>query len=196
MEIAEIITHRDLRVPWVARWTSEVRGYGYLATPTGVRYRDETPDDRDLGVLWQREGDSRGLGEPQWAQMHTGRQHMAMVGPCCQVCGRVIEGKLTWLLPIWESKPRRGRLNTTTPPTCETCIPVARSLCPHLNAKGAVAFDVSGYRPWGVFGEVYTGVGQHGKVLGDVQFAQPDRLPWVLAKQLIVEIYDFRKRRD
>lgn len=190
----EVYTSRGLQVPWVTRWTSERRSEPYRFTPLGLEYPEPRDDDIWNSVLWQREGFSRGEGEPEWKEMHTGRQRQCMTGPCCQVCGRIIEGKVTWLLPVWEAKTftRKGRITTTTPPTCAGCIEVARAACPHLSANdGGVAYDVRGYRPVAVFGEVVMHEQRH---LGEVQLGTVQSR-FVLGKQLIVEIYDWRKRR-
>jgi hypothetical protein len=187
-----VIMHRGFQVPWVIRWTSERRQEGYRGTPVGVVYPHETPEDRVLdGYLWQREGDSRGVGEPEWTEVHSHRQLECMIGPRCQVCGRLIEGKVTWLHPIWSlrAETKKGRITTATPPTCRDCIPVAQSMCPHLQARGSTALEVTGYRPHAIFGEVWDG---RQRFLGELPL---ERGLWVLGKQLVVEIYDFRKVR-
>lgn len=190
----EIYHHRGLQVPWVTRWTSEVRDAPFRVIPgEGIRYADETPEDRQLGVLWLRQGVSPGLGEPQWKQVHTYRQRDAMTGPCCQVCGRLIEGRVTWLTPAWALKleTQRGRIKTSTPPTCEDCIETARRLCPHLHTHESVVLDVRGYRQWAAFGDIAV-PGAHGQ--GEIPLLD-DRIKYVLGRQMVVEIYDFRKRR-
>lgn len=198
MTTAPVLTVRGLRVPWVTRWTSEVRNDGGTMTPTGVAYRDETPGERVLDVLWLRHNDSPGEGEPQWKTVHTYRQRDAMLGPCCQVCGRVIEGKVTWLMPLsmLAFETHKGRIKTSTPPTCEDCIEIAQSSCPHLGDKGSVVLDVRHYRHWGVFGDAFlpSTAGKALHTMIDVPFGD-DRLKYVMAKQLVVEIFDWRKRR-
>lgn len=196
----EPLTYKGVQVPWVTRWSSEVREDGYeLDIKEGVFYKDEREEDRVLGVLWMRQNNSPGEGIPEFAQVQTYRQRDSMLGPCCQVCGRIIEGKLTWLMPTWMFRAEtrgKNRFRTATPPTCETCIPVARELCPHLNSNDNLVLDVRGYRHWGVFGDLT--LPHRGQVLrqqSEIPFLD-ENIRFVLGRQLVTEIFSYTKRKE
>lgn len=162
-----------------------------------VDYHDTEPRDRIDDVLWMREGESRGEGEPEWAQVSTHRQRACMLDPRCQVCGVKIEStEVPWLLPAsaMDRKSRFG-VTTMTPPICETCIPIAMSSCPQLSRTKVTALTVTAYRPWAYFADYVTirnGRPFHGQ--GEIGWNTED-LGNIMARQVIVELYAFRKRR-
>lgn len=209
---AEQFIRRGLIVPWVTRWTSERRDLPmqpHLDSGTGkvvLDYIEPEPGDRVDGVLWMREGGSRGEGDPEWSQVSTARQRACMLDPRCQVCGTIIEGtEIPWLLPAsaMDRKTRTG-LTTMTPPICETCIPIAMASCPQLGRTKVTALTVHAYRPWAYFGDYVairdvTGEGPkrfgrqfHGQ--GEIPWDSPD-LSSIMARQVIVELYAYRRRR-
>jgi hypothetical protein len=202
-ETPELITRRGLIVPWVTRWTSEVRnpalqpsynpGTGGLA----LDFLDEQPSDRIDGVLWMREGNSRGEGEPEWKQVSSHRQRACMLDQRCQVCGMKIEDtEIPWLLPAsaMDRKTRTG-LTTMTPPTCAACIPIAMRSCPQLGRTKVNAVTVTAYRPWAYFADyvrLEQGRQRHGQ--GEIPWNSADLSP-IMARQVIVELYAYRRRR-
>jgi hypothetical protein len=151
-------TFKGLRVPWVTRWSGEVLDDPYKLTKIAgkalLRYETPAMETRDSHVvLWQREGTTRS-GEPQFSQLSTFRQRAAMNRGRCQVCGRKLHpGPVNWLLTAAQiDHTPEGEVVTMSPPTCDACIPVAKSLCPHLRL-GWVTLRVLEYSVWGVYGE-------------------------------------------
>ncbi|MBO8189508.1 hypothetical protein [Streptomyces spirodelae] len=71
----------------------------------------ELPSDRDgFGVLWARCSYSPGVGRPDFASMHPGRQYECMYAMRCQVCRLTTDG---WRLnhgdtDIWLPKDDPG----------------------------------------------------------------------------------------
>lgn len=148
-------------VPWVTRWSGEVIEESLTISlhperrEIMVGYRNGNENREPSGILWQREGITRG-GEPQWAQVSTYRQRASMTRRKCQVCGRKIESRvIRWLIPkrLLETT-EDGETLTTSPPTCDSCIPLALELCPFLKKSGEwVILRVLEYEAWGVLGE-------------------------------------------
>ena len=201
---------KGLPVPWVARWSAQVspETYGVKVVQTqggGYHLRVEYPEDnwRDQhGTLWQHEGLVR-AGEPQFGMVSTWRQRAAMVKRLCQVCGSKIEGKMTpWILDMMESDMVEildGDPLTATAPVCESCIPLARRLCPHLSKGGSKVYDVLEYELWGVFGEVVTmteaGPKRFQTNLGYREdYGENFSFESVLAKQQVVKLTKFKER--
>lgn len=193
-------------MPYAVRWTSEVLSPGpqlvpRLDGPDGrmrLSFHDEVPEDRIDGVLFLREGDSPGVGEPMWADVHTHRQRRCQVEGRCQVCGQVIEGRVTpWILPYGQLASRvGGTIVTDVAPTCGDCIAVALRHCPHLGRKPYRLIDVRGYRVHSYFGDVV----DHSGIPGRPKHFQADRriggyLGNIMARQTIVELWDHRMRR-
>jgi hypothetical protein len=156
----ELLRYHGRVVPWVTRWTDEVRRHQvrFKRTRSGdlvVSYADGFPEERDPnGFLWQREGIKRG-GEPEFAMVSTYRQRRAMRKGVCQVCGRRIDKRpIQWLVP--ESLfdyTQQGEAVTLSAPTCSDCIPIALELCPHLKRNQLLLAKVLEYQVWGVSGE-------------------------------------------
>lgn len=162
---------RGLPVPWVARWSAEVRA-SYAVDRLSIEvddggsvrigYADEVMADRDAyGGLWLREGLAPGQGEPQFGQVHTARHRSCMVTPRCQVCAaRLDPDRVTFLLPPNESRGVAamdpGSWFTVTPPTCDGCRDAAHLYCPHLRGHRLALVTVRKAGLWGVFGDVVT----------------------------------------
>lgn len=153
--------HKGHPVPWVTRWTGQtdpssfrlamVDGKPHIEYPDGLGIRDQH------GVLWMRESLAR-TGTPEFSQMSTYRQRASMIKRLCQVCGtKIPDGPIKWLIAnkmLYTYYDQNGNEFTCTlsPPTCEPCIPLALSLCPHLK-KGHMILSVEEWEPYGVFGE-------------------------------------------
>jgi len=182
-------------VPFITRWTGEAR----TASPVvardrrGIRYADERSYDRVDGVLWTRIPSQPGKGKPDFGQVHSLRQRLAMARSQCQICGgpadRDPDGTL-WLVDA-QSDALRATHRTIHPPVCEPCAHRSVRACPHLR-KAWTALRVRSVTPWGVMGAYY--VSYQSELLvadaGTYAFTDP-RLPWVRASQLRVELRDF-----
>lgn len=193
------VKHHGLRVPWVARWAPE-EAYFPLRNrveggTTRVAYVDQRPEDVVLDTLWMREfNDKQGEGEPKFGLVSSTRQRTCMLERRCQVCGQPIAGEMTpYVFPRWVArKERHGTKQlTATPPTCVACIPIAAKLCPVLRKGENVYYEVAYQRPAGVFGDRWIKVGE--RKIHD-QGDAPLGAPYVLARTLIVDLIDFRKR--
>lgn len=204
-------------VPWVIRWSNEqVRDMPEVAqvgSDLAFIYQDRNENRDRTGVLWQREGITRG-GEPQWRNVSTYRQRASMLKCLCQVCGKKIDNRpIRWLMALgdgtldglvtpdpgneWNVLPvapgESDETITMQPPTCDGCIELALELCPHLKRNGWQILKVLEYEPWGAFGEIILQT-EHG--VGVMQtFAGYDRnygpeFAWtgVLAKQAVVRL--------
>jgi hypothetical protein len=155
-------------VPWITRWTGEVSSESLQVSidreGVHLNYPDGNEDRDEFGVLWKREGIGRG-GEPQYSQVNTYRQRLAMRRRRCQVCGsRIDERPIRWLMSERQllladgADPYLGLpgdydASTISAPTCSACIPLAMELCPHLRNNPWVILKVLEYEPWGVYGE-------------------------------------------
>lgn len=198
----------SLRVPWVAQWSDEVGDDPVqpfqIGPDVAIRYTDETPDDRVLGVLWMRTRVDRG-GYPQFAQLNVYRQREAMIHQLCQVCG--LPAGDSWLIAPVEHV-RSGPIQTAMPPTCEACVSVARRQCPMLDknrqrsvrsphpAGEGTLLKVRNYRLFAVYGDVVEFVG--GKIVhrkGEFRLSDPRSKTNILGRQLVAEIYDYRRKR-
>ncbi|MGW4799355.1 hypothetical protein ACWEPC_43770 [Nonomuraea sp. NPDC004297] len=127
-------------VPYVTAYEGEELAYqlvveAHAEATGGVRlsYADATAQDWMFGVLWHRQGLSRG-GRPLWRLVNGLRQRRCMLHLLCQVCGRsaVDGGRIWWLLPGSPGVLDGGERFTRAPPTCRPCIPAARAWCPRL----------------------------------------------------------------
>ena len=177
-----MIVRNGRTVPWVTRWSGEVRDDALQRTRDAqgrysLTYEDETPEDRVDGVLWMRSGNDRGAGEPQWAQVHSERQSICMLDPRCQVCGEQIEGVIPWLLPrsAADGKSAAGLITTMTPPTCAACLPIAMTQCPHLSTHRVDLYEVRSHRPWAYFADYIDASGQHRQGAADGRTPAADR---------------------
>lgn len=199
----EFFTHDRCRqaptvVPFIASWSGERA----VAAPTltarlmgGIGYVGEVPDDRYRGVLWRRSLDLRGRGRPLYAEVHPGRQQLAMRHELCQVCGepadRTPEGVL-WLIEDrrgdWAGWPQG--MTTTHPPICRPCVHIARAQCPNLWA-GAVVVRAGYSEICAVYGEQY-GPGPFGPrpVLRDTVLFDEPAISWTIGAQLVRALYD------
>jgi hypothetical protein len=186
-------------VPFIAAWSGE-RGIlepRVVARITGgIGYVGEVPEDRDNGVLWRRFIDRQGHGRPLYAEVHPGRQRLAMRHELCQVCGepadRSDDGVL-WLLEArrhdWKGWP--NGMTTSHPPICVPCVPIARAQCRHL-WSGAVVVRAGRSEVCGVYGQVYK-PGPFGpqRVLDDtVLFEVGPEIAWTIGAQLVRVLYD------
>lgn len=162
-----------------------------LASLSGVAFTDERPEDRDSrGVLWNRRGDARGEGRPEFGNVHPARQRKAMQELLCQVCGgpsnRNDRGVL-WLLEDgrgdWKGWP--NDLLTAHPPVCLPCAREASRSCPHLR-PGNVAVRVASSDVCAVYGTPYILVGR--RLIRrdkDVVALNSPAIRWVVAGQLV-----------
>jgi len=187
-------------VPWVTRWTGEKPrdplqvAMDPMTRDVLVHYGDGRHEEREpSGMLWMREGIQRG-GTPEYSQVSVYRQRASMRRRLCQVCGKAIPGKVIhWLLDPRQIVAREsGATITFSPPTCESCIPLALELCPALKRRHTIA-KVLDYRLWGVYATVVR-VGQDGQpqqtdnALIDYERTDyPFRPHAVIARQQVVE---------
>jgi hypothetical protein len=156
------VTYKGLTVPVIAQWSSEavtLTGNPDLILRehviTGERhlaYRDEEPRDRRFGVLWGRMPDTPGVGTPLFASLNIARQRQIMAEAGCSVCGA--PGQV-WMVPamLWEefvAEDGAGAdYETSDPPLCRSCVPVAARQCPHLSTRGFVFLAP---RTWAITG--------------------------------------------
>jgi hypothetical protein len=187
-------------VPYITAWTSE-----HITEPTviqrpasGIGYLDETTEDRDeRGVLWRRVPSSPGVGQPEFGDIHTGRQRQAMRDLLCQVCAGPADHTADGVL--WLLKDHRGDwpdwpngMGVTEPPVCLSCARTARHACPALRRTGHVALRIAHYPVAGILGTLYrpgrlypTATTTNKKVM--VPFEDPT-LRWICAVHLVREI--------
>lgn len=193
---------RGQPVPWVTMWTNESsahRPYGVKMTPEGpmVTYGDDREVRDAFGMLWQREGITRG-GDPEWRRVSTYRQRTSLAKRLCQVCGKkVTENPIQWLMPPDGIETMGdGTSLTMQPPTCEACIPLALDVCPNLKKRGWMLVHVLSYEPWGVLGEVLEldpVTDKPVRQLASVPYEGAGvSLKMVVARQLVVKLTKFR----
>lgn len=202
-------TYKGLPVPWIARWSGEIIDPATLEvklinTADGgsrVHLLGQTPDDFIDDVLWLPERDAAGTGTPLFAQVQSHRQHTCQVEGRCQVCGEVIEPPLLWLIPMkgFAQRSARNTMITDVAPLCETCLPIARAMCPLLNrvAGASVLLEVRAHRPIALFGDVFARRpdGRTYHYQDQVEIGNTTELRRLMARQMVVELYDFRRRR-
>lgn len=155
--VQRLLRHEGKVVPWITRWTGEEVNAQIEVQSVGgklrVGYKDGNESREASGILWQREGITRG-GQPQFAQVSTYRQRSAMARRLCQVCGQqTVDDPIEWLVPRQLLKDKDGVTVTQSAPTCQDCMKVSLSLCPHLKRGDWVIGRVSEYEAWGVWGE-------------------------------------------
>ncbi len=196
--------YKGIRVPWVTRWTSEVVpivNVRIKAVPVGRDWRIgyEGPTESVVDdVLWLPENDSQGEGIPMFKDVHSHRQRQCMVEKRCQICGRIIEGPAFFIVPAPAfAQKERQNLITDVTPVCEADIETGLTQCPALNgqfANSRKVLEVQEYRPHAVFGDVLSKTGMGLRLRqGDVRLTSPD-LNKVMARQMIVELWQFRRR--
>lgn len=191
-------TWNGLQVPWVARWSGEVVkapvSVGTLANGgIEVFYDDGVEIRDDYGVLWMREGVTRG-GEPYLGQVSVHRQRACMRRRACQVCGRKIDTPvIRWLLHPKQIVTRPdGRTITMSPPTCDECVELSKSQCPVMKNERVIV-KVLEYKTWGVMG-MLARLSQDGTVQKAdqcmIEYARTDydfTFKQIIAKQQLVE---------
>lgn len=204
--MTEQLTYNNRPVPWITRWSSEVCSPGpkILATDTTsglrLRFEDERPQDRIDGVLYLREGQSPGVGEPLWRDVHTHRQRQCMVESRCQVCGDRIDPPVPWILPPQGHLVQRfgESIITDAAPTCESCIDAAMHLCPHLSTHPSKIVSVRGFRVHSVFGDIIDYSGTYGRrrhYQADRRVGGDHPLDNIVVRQTIVELWSHRRRQ-
>ncbi len=192
-------------VPYVVPWDSEhVGGVSALTTEhhggySRLAYKAPRESDRDgAEVLWTRHTQSRGVGNPKFAAMHSERQFECMYALKCQVCAEpASRNKDGYLFLSWpEDQPHpenrspgwpEGAL-TTQPPLCEAHARTAARLCPH--APHFVALRVGLPKLWGVLGTAYprtVGGWVIDNTIPELRFGDP-RLRHVLASHLVRQL--------
>jgi hypothetical protein len=199
------LLHRGMTVPYVVQWSSEtvtLTGNRDLVlrehVVTGqqhIAYRDEQPSDREFGALWGRMPETPGLGEPLFASLNIARQRRAIAEARCSVCGGAGQ---VWMAPavIWEEFLAEhgpgADYETSDPPLCRACVPVAAAQCPNLSRRGFVflaprKWAVSGVR--GYVADPHTGAYAEDDVAlpGAVGY-DPARLRLTLAKGLLATL--------
>lgn len=184
-----------MQKPWITPYAGE-RHIGPFAYDGQRIFFPDRVEDRELGVLWQPAPENSD-GEIWWSEMHTGRQKRAMLDGLCQVCGQPMgEPPWSWLIPGVEVavvRPRGRPFQTVTPPTCQQCVPIALSQCPNLKFYPPLLLTVNAYRPVAVYGDL---VGRHGRLVrAEVALSSSSELPRIMARHLVVEIYDYRRAR-
>ncbi|MFC0531334.1 hypothetical protein [Phytohabitans kaempferiae] len=194
------VTFRGRPVPWITRWTGEILSPDRVALQTPrntapLRYAEATLLDRDRrGVLWLREANTPGTGEPQWAEVNGPRQRRAMRALRCQVCGEPTSPGMpvpflfsrTELAALRHAQAQATPAVTTTPPCCQACWQTAAQFCPHLIRHGAVPCHVTTVTAWGAYGDLYL---PGASVRRNIHLGYGDeRLPWLLGKQAVVLI--------
>ncbi|MFJ7773219.1 hypothetical protein ACIQ1J_33780 [Streptomyces sp. NPDC097107] len=183
--------------PYVTPWTGEsVLAASVTVTASGVAYADPALDAhaRDLdGVLWALCAGTA-TGRPEYAaELHPGRQRIAMEGLLCAGCGKPAardDRGMLWVLPLldgivdgpWED------VRSVTPPMCEPCAEAAPMLCPRLR-KGHVRLRVREAELIGVRGTLHPRPGAPGPPDSDalVRHDSPET-PFVIARQAVREL--------
>ncbi len=180
--------------PYVTAWSAEHDlECGLVARHDGLVYTSELPGDRDAqGVLWASVAERHGVGRPEFARVHPGRQRRAMSELLCQVCAgpadRTSDGVL-WLLRNFRHDWPNG-MASVEPPVCTRCAAISARRCPALQ-RGAVAIRAREFTIAGVQGTLYR-PGSFGPVaVKCVRLAYGDPLAsWVVATALIRELRD------
>lgn len=198
--------YHGVPVPYIAAWSAEresdVVGDGFVLRVDAfsglaqLRYRDEQPADRDsYGILWHRVAWAPGIGHPAFADVHTARQRRAMNHALCQICAE--KGDL-WLTPalLWDAhlaeKGRGAPYQTSDPPVCRSCYPLAIRYCPELG-RGHVVLAVRRWAISAVRGQVADPAGGFGHPrIVDLPTAASPRQPalrLMLAKGLVASLH-------
>lgn len=182
----------SLPKPWITPLQGERHAGAFTFDGQRIFFPD-LEEHREYDVLWQPTPE-QATGEVVWREMHTGRQRRAMQDTLCQVCGNAIEGRpIPWLLPgveVLVSRPRGRPFLTTTPPTCSDCAPTARTSCPVLRASPPMVLGVRHFRLWGFWGDY---VDRASRKLRQGHLAMGhSELPMMMARHLVVEIFDYR----
>lgn len=200
--------HPRLTVPYVIAYSEE------LVEDPICFVRDYRPDgDYKLSYLWSKPGDWSGgvlrarahqsrKGKPEWRKLNPRRQWRCMERLRCQVCGKPAVdqyGRYPWIMTEtvfrWDEE-NPNSIITNAPPTCWGCIPDALNSCPQLRMSSTV-YTAGNALPIGVLGDEYERL-HNGEVIPtdarnvEVRFKNQRTLPYVLAHQLIVRVFDLR----
>ncbi|TMR88122.1 hypothetical protein [Nonomuraea basaltis] len=184
-------------MPYITAYDGESVAYqlalaAHLEATDGIRlsYADATETDWLFGVLWHRHGMSR-AGRPLWKPVNTARQRRCMLHNLCQVCGRsaVDDGRIWWVMAEPPATTGAGQQFTNAPPTCRSCIPKARTLCPRLRPESHV-YTARASEPYGVVADLYRPAARRKVVVVQRAIELPLEafrdLEYALATQLIV----------
>lgn len=195
------LTWKGRPVPWVARWTNEVSMDMFKVVVDSDSHLQLTFEDGKVnrdehGVLWQREGITRG-GEPQFSQVSTYRQKAAMRKMLCQVCGTKLPGgPVRWLFHKDNLIESSDGLLTMSPPTCEPCIDKARTHCPALKAAGSKILVVTDWEIWGIFGGAVlmtkNGLDRKSQIYVSYEQELPKHVA-LCAQQQVVRLLDYKE---
>jgi hypothetical protein len=178
-------------VPYAAMWSPEDIDVPVIAGPSGIRYADQHPVDRDKhGVLWARFLSTPGRGVPLYDRLHPLRQRRAMRRLLCQVCAAPADhnddhGTL-WVLndrrTDWPNWPTS--IDNAQPPVCRRCARLAIRGCPALRGDWIALRAHS--RVTGVYGNRYTDT-KAGLVCvgGSTLTYDHPAIPWLQAGQLV-----------
>jgi hypothetical protein len=194
------VTTQTQPVPFIATWSGErpFQRTVVYSGQGGIAYADETPDDRDQhGVLWIGRAPGRGVGRPQYGDVHPDRQRSAMQYLLCQVCGQPADRDdrgVLWVVEDhrgdWEGWPEG--LLTTHPPLCLPCAGAAVKMCPHLGNGRIVALRVAESEACAVYGRIWSssafGRPVRTGVADVIAFGTP-AVRWVLAGQLVRSLH-------
>lgn len=187
-----------VQVPYITAFSGEDVTYQLAIAPAleatnGFRlsYSDPTESDWLFGVLWHRHGMSR-AGRPEWKLVNTPRQRRCMLRLLCQVCGQPAtqDGRIWWVMAEPPPMSGAGHPFTNAPPTCRSCIPASRQLCPRLR-RSAHVYTAATAVPYGVVADTYKPAGRGLVSVGgsvELPLEAFRELEYALAKQLIVAL--------
>lgn len=218
-------TWRGMIVPYIARWSAERIAQGdpdddlaiinfngtivtaYRTEVDAAMHRpnattqlvaDALMDQRDeYGLLWHRDRDLPGHGEPEFAMVQTARQRRCMIDGVCQVCGkeRAPDEDVTFLehgtgpLGLKPGEP----YTTVTAPTCRRCIKFVLQQCPAHRNKTRSLITARKYTPAMVVADLWD---ERGVVVGSAEHVQigHEGLFRAVVKQLIVAVIDYTEQ--
>ena len=165
----------------------------------GVRFPDETPNDRDRhDALWLRTGEpSPGRVIPRFKQVHPRRAGEVMLDMRCQGCNgepnRTRDGVLFFTKPEVRHRPQRNWPDvvfTCHPPVCLPCAHQAMLACPFV--LDAPALRARQARPWGIDGFCYRpdadGTPRLDEEVDRCWYEDLKLLPWMVAIQPIARL--------
>ncbi|MFI6320069.1 hypothetical protein ACIBG8_21210 [Nonomuraea sp. NPDC050556] len=191
-----------ITVPYVIAYSDELVADPICFVPDRwnhlkLSYQAAKPGDWVDGVLRARVRTKR-KGQPQWRKLNTRRQWLCMARLWCQVCGKPARderGRFPWIMTEkvfrWDEE-QPGTIITNAPPTCWTCIPDALASCPQLEDSSTTVYTAGGALPVGVLGDVYRPWAAVALRNVEMRFTDTSLLPYVLAHQLIVRVFDLR----
>lgn len=209
-----------LPVPFITRWTGEIdtaRRPLHFANASDGRLAIAIDDPRlnpfglaagfnsqrdEFGLLWHRDLDRPGSGEPEFKSVHAARQRQCMIDGRCQVCGkRFGADPVTFLDSVTllnkttsTQQQAQGRpFQTFTAPTCAACVPTVLAKCPANRGTGRVLVTAHAYRPCAVSGDLY-GAGYQEQARIQIDIDDP-RISRFVVKQIGVEVLDYTEER-